>query len=69
VLCLIGQPKAHNFWHGPSLARPNLIVGLGQHDPICEPCLGLKFKPMGRPGTAHLTKVHRGPLNIDSVFN
>jgi hypothetical protein len=29
VLCLIGRPKTHNFWHDPYLARPNLIVGLG----------------------------------------
>jgi hypothetical protein len=42
VLCLIGRPKAHNFWHGPYLARPNLIVGLGRHGPHCGPCLGLK---------------------------
>jgi hypothetical protein len=45
VLCLIGRPKAHNFWHGPDLARPNLIVGLGRHGPICGPCLGLKSSP------------------------
>jgi hypothetical protein len=42
VLCLIGRPKAHNFWHDPDLAWSNLIVGLGCHDPICGPCLGLK---------------------------
>jgi hypothetical protein len=45
VLCLIGRPKAHNFWHDPNLARPNLIVGLGRHGPICGPCLGLKSSP------------------------
>ena len=45
VLCLIGRPKAHNFWHGPYLARPNLIVGLGRHGPHCGPCLGLKSSP------------------------
>jgi hypothetical protein len=45
VLCLIGRPKAHNFWHDPYLARPNLIVGLGRHGPHCGPCLGLKSSP------------------------
>jgi hypothetical protein len=29
VLCLIGRPKAHNFWHDLDLVRPNLIVALG----------------------------------------
>jgi hypothetical protein len=45
VLCLIGRPKAHNFWHGPYLARPNLIVGLGRHGPYCGSCLGLMSSP------------------------
>jgi hypothetical protein len=28
-----------------------------------------QVKHTGRPDTAHLTKAHRGPLNIDSIFN
>ena len=43
---------------GPGPARPTLWAVPGP-----------QVKPTGRPGTAHLTKAHRGPLNIDSVFN
>jgi hypothetical protein len=45
MLCLIDQPKAYNFWHDLVLARPNLIVSLGQHVPICGSYLGLKSSP------------------------
>jgi hypothetical protein len=45
VLCLIGRPKAHNFWHDPYLTRPNLIMGLDRHDPHYGPCLSLKSSP------------------------
>jgi hypothetical protein len=42
---------------GPGPAQPTLAVP------------GPQVKPMGRPDTTHLTKAHRDPLNIDSVFN
>jgi hypothetical protein len=45
MLCLIGRSKVHNFWYGSDLAWPNLIMGLGRHDLICGPYLGLKSSP------------------------
>jgi hypothetical protein len=43
---------------GPGPTQPNMWVVLGP-----------QVKPTGRSGTVHLTKAHRGPLNINSVFN
>jgi hypothetical protein len=63
MVYLIAGPKHTIFGtdqpnYGPGLARPNMWV-------VPRP----QVKPTGWSGTTHLTKAHRGPLIIDSVFN
>jgi hypothetical protein len=48
-------------------AQPN--CGSGPARPNMWVVPGPQVKLMSRPGTAHLTKAHRGPLNIDLIFN
>jgi hypothetical protein len=53
--------------HRSGTAQPN--CGPGPARPNIWDMPGPQVKPMGRPGTTHLTKAYRGPLNIDLVFN
>jgi hypothetical protein len=43
--------------------------GSGSARPNTWAVPGSQVKPTDRPDTAHLTKAHRDPLNIGSIFN
>jgi hypothetical protein len=53
--------------HRSGMVQPNCGPGPTRLNMWVVP--GPQVKPMGRPGTTHLTKAHRGPLNIDLVFD